>query len=111
MNADDTIDVIALWRLLWGQRVVIAIFAGVFGAVAVILALTATPVYRAVAVVTPVADPGLGGVASRLAGQFGGLASLAGIDVGSSRSLDPGSQCRAGIPPPDRGICPAERPR
>ena len=85
MNADDTIDVIALWRLLWGQRVVIAIFAGVFGAVAVILALTATPVYRAVAVVTPVVDPGLGGVASRLAGQFGGLASLAGIDVGSSR--------------------------
>ena len=85
MNADDTIDVIALWRLLWGQRVVIAIFAGVFGTVAVILALTATPIYRAVAVATPVMDPGLGGDASRLAGQFGGLASLAGIDIGSSR--------------------------
>ncbi len=86
MNADDTIDVIALWRLLWGQRVVIAIFAGVFGAIAVILALTATPTYRAVAVVTPVVDPGLGGVGSRLGGQLGGLASLAGLDFGSSRT-------------------------
>jgi len=83
-DADDTIDVIALWRLLWGQKVLIAIFAGVFGAVAVILALIATPVYRAEVVVTPVADSGLGNAASSLAGRFGGLASLAGIDLGSS---------------------------
>ncbi|MEX0734709.1 MAG: Wzz/FepE/Etk N-terminal domain-containing protein [Steroidobacteraceae bacterium] len=83
-DADDTIDVIALWRLLWGQKVLIAIVAGVFGVAAVVLALIATPIYRAEAVVTPVADSGLGNAASRLAGQFGGLASLAGIDLGSS---------------------------
>jgi uncharacterized protein involved in exopolysaccharide biosynthesis len=82
-NGDDTIDVIALWRLLWGQKVLIAIFAGVLGTVAVVLALTATPIYRAEAVVTPVADSGLGNAASSLAGRFGGLASLAGIDLGS----------------------------
>jgi len=83
-DADYTIDVIALWRLLWGQKNLIAIVAGVFGAIAVMLALTATSIYRAEAVVTPVADSGLGNAASRLAGQFGGLASLAGIDLGSS---------------------------
>jgi len=83
-DADDTIDVIALWRLLWGQKVLIAIVAGVFGVIAVVLALTATPIYRTEAVVTPVADSGLGNAASRLAGQFGGLASLAGIDLDSS---------------------------
>lgn len=83
-DADDTIDVIALWRLLWGQKVLIAIVAGVFGVTAVILALIATPIYRAEAVVTPVADSGLGGAGSSLAGRFGGLASLAGIDLGSS---------------------------
>lgn len=83
-DADYTIDVIALWRLLWGQKVLIAIFAGVFGGAAVVLALTATPIYRAEAVVTPVADSGLGAAGSSLAGRFGGLASLAGIDLGSS---------------------------
>lgn len=83
-DADDTIDVIALWRLLWSRRLTIAIIAGLFGVAAVILALVATPIYRAEAVVTPVADSGLGNSASSLAGRFGGLASLAGIDLGSS---------------------------
>lgn len=83
-GADDTIDLIALWRLLWAHKLLIAIAAGVFGAIAVVLALTATHIYRAEVVVTPVADSGVGGAASRLAGQFGGLASLAGIDLGSS---------------------------
>jgi uncharacterized protein involved in exopolysaccharide biosynthesis len=81
--ANDTIDVIALVRLLFSYRLPIAIIAGVFGGVAVILALIATPVYRAEAVVTPVAESGLGNAASSLAGRFGGLASLAGIDLGS----------------------------
>ena len=83
-DADDTIDVIALWRLLWGHKVLIGSVAGVFGIVAVILALVTTPVYRAEAVVTPVTDSSLGNAASSLAGRFGGLASLAGIDLGSS---------------------------
>ncbi len=79
---DDTIDVIALVRLLWKHKVLIGIVAGVFGAGAVVLALAATPIYRAVAVVVPVAESGLGGAGSSLAGRIGGLASLAGIDLG-----------------------------
>lgn len=81
-NDDDTIDVIALVRLLWTHKVLIGIVAGVFGAVAVVMALNATPIYRAEAVVTPVAESGLGGAGSSLAGRIGGLASLAGIDLG-----------------------------
>jgi len=80
-DADDTIDVIALVRLLWSYKFLIALFAGVAGVVAVILALTATPIYRAEAVVTPVADSGIADAASSLAGQLGGFASLAGIDL------------------------------
>ena len=83
LGAGDTIDVIALWRLLWGQKYLIAVIAGVFGAVAVVLALIATPKFQAQVTVTPVADSGLGSSATRLAGQFGGLASLAGIDLGT----------------------------
>ncbi|HEX9706015.1 MAG TPA: Wzz/FepE/Etk N-terminal domain-containing protein [Steroidobacteraceae bacterium] len=82
--ADDTIDVIAFARLLWRYRVLIAIVTGVFGAAAVVLALTANLIYRAEVVVTPVADSGLGDAASSLAGQLGGLASIAGINLGSS---------------------------
>jgi uncharacterized protein involved in exopolysaccharide biosynthesis len=76
--------VIALWRLLWKHKVLIAVFAGVFGSIAVVLALVAKPIYRAEAVVTLVSDSGLGSTASRMASQFGGLASLAGIDLSSS---------------------------
>ena len=81
---NDTIDVIALWRLLWGNRFLLAAVAGVFGIAAVVYALLLTPIYRAEAVITPVASGGLADTASSLAGRFGGLASLAGIDVGSS---------------------------
>ncbi|MDP9199012.1 MAG: Wzz/FepE/Etk N-terminal domain-containing protein [Pseudomonadota bacterium] len=79
---DDTIDVIALVCLLWRHNLLLGIVAGVFGAGAVVMALAATPIYRAEAVVTPVTDSGLGGAASSLAGRIGGLASLAGIDLG-----------------------------
>ena len=85
VNIDkDTIDVIALWRLLWGNRFLLAAVAGVFGIAAVVYALLLTPVYRAEVVVTPVASGGLADSASAIAGRFGGLASLAGIDVGNS---------------------------
>lgn len=80
---NDTIDVIALVRLLWSYKLPIGIIAGAFGVAAVILALIATPVYRAETVMTPVADSSLGNAASSLAGRFGGLASLAGIDLNS----------------------------
>ncbi len=83
-DTDDTIDVIALWRLLWRNKVLIAVVASVFGIAAVILALIATPIYRAEAVVTQVADSGLAVTSSSLTGRFGGLASLAGIDLGGS---------------------------
>ena len=82
MTDNDTIDVIALWRLLWGNRLLLAASAGIFGIAAVVYALLSTPIYRAEAVVTPVASNGMADAASSLAGRFGGLASLAGIDLG-----------------------------
>lgn len=85
-NDSDTIDVIALWRLLWGNRFLLAAIACVFGIAAVAYALVATPIYRAEAVVTPVTNGGLNDAASSLAGRFGGLASLAGIDLGKGRT-------------------------
>jgi uncharacterized protein involved in exopolysaccharide biosynthesis len=81
---DDAIDLVAFCRMLWRYRGLIAATTAVFGAAAVALALLATPIYRAESVVIPAADAGFGDNSSSLAGRFGGLASLAGIDLTSS---------------------------
>jgi uncharacterized protein involved in exopolysaccharide biosynthesis len=52
-------------------------------AIAIVLALRATPIFRATVVVTPVTDTGLGG-GGGLASQFGGLASVVGVDLGQN---------------------------
>jgi uncharacterized protein involved in exopolysaccharide biosynthesis len=70
-----------LWRRKW--LVALCVFLG--GAVFATAAFLMTPIYRATVVVVP-ADSnstGLGVLGSALA-QFGGLASLAGIDLGGS---------------------------
>ncbi len=86
---DDTIDVIALFRLLWSHKLLIAALTLLAGATAVVLALTATHIYRADTVVAPALASNLGGASAPLSGRLGGLASLAGIDVGRS---GPGAQ-------------------
>lgn len=86
---DDTIDVIALCRLLWAHKLLIGAVTVLFGAAATILALTATHIYRADTVVAPALESNLGGASAALGGRLGGLASLAGIDLGRS---GPGAQ-------------------
>lgn len=86
---DDTIDVIALCRLLWAHKLLIGAVTALFGAAAVVFALTATHIYRADTVVAPALESNLGGATAPLGGRLGGLASLAGIDLGRS---GPGAQ-------------------
>jgi uncharacterized protein involved in exopolysaccharide biosynthesis len=86
---EDAIDVIALTRLLWAHKLLIGAVTALFGAAAVVLALVATHIYRAEIVVTLTADAALGGSNSSLASRLGGLASLAGIDLGKG---GPGAQ-------------------
>jgi uncharacterized protein involved in exopolysaccharide biosynthesis len=59
---------------------------------AVYLALTATESFRAEAVVTEVHDNGLSGTGGGLAGQLGGLASLAGVQLGGGGGADANAQ-------------------
>lgn len=80
IRQDDEVDVVALLQVVWRYKYFIAAVAGVCGLVAVFLALSATPIYRAEVVVTEARTESMGGVAS-LAGQLGGLASIAGINL------------------------------
>jgi len=82
-DREDEIDLLALFRILWSHRLVVVSSTLLCGLIAVYLALTATPIYRAEAVITQVTDGQMGGTAS-LVGQLGGLASLAGMNVGAS---------------------------
>lgn len=87
--AEGSIDIVALWNLLWGHRLLIMLFAALGAGIATALALTATPMYRAEVTVTEVSNPGLGAVSS-LSRQFGGIAALAGINLsaGSGEGAD-----------------------
>jgi LPS O-antigen subunit length determinant protein (WzzB/FepE family) len=90
--ATGALDIVALWNLLWSNRWLIVV-CGLAGAgIATVLALTATPLYRAEVTITEVRDPGMGAINS-MSRQFGGLAALAGINL--SGAAGEGSDSRA----------------
>jgi uncharacterized protein involved in exopolysaccharide biosynthesis len=72
-----------LWWIVWDHRILVAITTMICTGVALVIALTATPLYRASTVVTETTDSGLG-AESGMAGQIGGLASLAGLALGEN---------------------------
>jgi uncharacterized protein involved in exopolysaccharide biosynthesis len=81
---DDEIDLRELFSVLWaGKKLIVAITA-LFAIVSVIYALSIANEYKASAVVAPA---GSGGSSlGKMAGQLGGLASLAGINIGGGES-------------------------
>ncbi len=86
-GGDDGIDLLALWRVLVHyKRVLLSVFlSGMLLATG--YAFLSTPVYRAELVMAPSTEEKNGGLSS-LAGQFGGLASLAGVNLGGGNDAD-----------------------
>ncbi|MDB9949625.1 Wzz/FepE/Etk N-terminal domain-containing protein [Porticoccaceae bacterium] len=81
---DDEIDLRELFSVLWaGKKLIVAITA-VFAVVSVLYALSLANEYKASAVVSPATSGGSS--LGSMAGQLGGLASLAGINIGSGES-------------------------
>jgi uncharacterized protein involved in exopolysaccharide biosynthesis len=83
-NEREETDLITLWWVLWAHKWIIVVTAVVFALIAVVLSLLATPQYRAEAVVTKARDENLGAGAS-LASQFGGIASMMGVELPGDR--------------------------
>jgi uncharacterized protein involved in exopolysaccharide biosynthesis len=88
MESSDEIDLRELFAVIWqGKWLIIAITA-VFAIGAVIFALSQPNIYKSEALLAPAdAEQGGGGLAA-LAGQFGGLASMAGINLGGGGGVD-----------------------
>ncbi|MDP2573114.1 Wzz/FepE/Etk N-terminal domain-containing protein [Vibrio penaeicida] len=78
---NDEIDLRELFSALWKGKWVIILFTIVFAAGGVFYALSQPNTYKATAILAATSDNGKGGMAA-MAAQFGGLASLAGINLG-----------------------------
>lgn len=79
-NEREEMDLITLWWVLWAHKYIIVITAVAFAVLAIVLSLLATPQYRAEAVVTRAHNENLGAGAS-LMSQFGGIASMMGVEL------------------------------
>lgn len=82
---DDEIDLRELFAVLWAGRLKILAVTVTAALLSVVVALSLPNIYRAEALVVSSESDSSGGL-SALAGQFGGLASLAGVSLGSGDS-------------------------
>ena len=82
-TSSDEIDLMELWLAVWSQKLKVIITTFVFAVSAVLFALNQPNIYKSEALLAPAEQDKSGGKLAALAGQFGGLASLAGVDLGS----------------------------
>lgn len=80
---EDEIDLVELWHALWRRKLLIVLTTLFGAAVAVAVALWLPDIYTSKAKLAP-SEEQQGGGLSALASQFGGLASLAGGNLGTS---------------------------
>ncbi|WP_413729666.1 MULTISPECIES: Wzz/FepE/Etk N-terminal domain-containing protein [unclassified Shewanella] len=85
---DDEIDLRELFSVIWQGKKLIAGITLVFAVVSVVIALMLPNIYKSEALLAPASEEqGAGGLAG-LASQFGGLASMAGINLGGKGGTD-----------------------
>jgi LPS O-antigen subunit length determinant protein (WzzB/FepE family) len=80
-NSDDELDLAELWRAIWSGKLTIIIISFIFSVASIAFALSKPDVYKASVLLSPASTEGAGGMGA-LAGQLGGLASLAGVSLG-----------------------------
>tara|TARA_R110002167_G_scaffold147240_1_gene339286 strand:+ start:1602 stop:2546 length:945 start_codon:yes stop_codon:yes gene_type:complete len=82
LPGDDEIDLAELWRAIWSGKLLIIAISALFAILSVIYAINQPNIYRATTLLAPASEQGGAGGLAKMAGQFGGLASLAGINLG-----------------------------
>jgi hypothetical protein len=83
--ADDEIDLRELFIALWKGKWIIIATTFIFAVGAVLYALSQPNIYKADTLLAPAESSGGGGLA-KMAGQLGGLAALAGVNLGGGES-------------------------
>lgn len=82
---EDELNLIDYWRVLVRYKVMIIVITLLATAGGFAVAYTMTPIFRAETLLAPVSEDEQGAMGS-IASQFGGIASLAGISLGSGGS-------------------------
>ncbi len=82
----DEIDLVELWHAIWSQKWKVIFITLVFAVGSVIFALYQPNMYKSEALLAPAGDDKSSSGLGALAGQFGGLASLAGVNLASGGS-------------------------
>lgn len=82
--ADDEIDLRELFKAIWAGKWIVIVTTFVFSVAAVFYALSLPNIYKSEVTLAPVAEEsGL-----RIPGQLGGLAALAGVNLGGAGGSD-----------------------
>lgn len=84
---DDEIDLRELWQAIWAGKWLIVAITSLFAIASVFYALSLPNEYKSTAILAPATNTGSSAL-SKMAGQFGGLASLAGINLGGGGAED-----------------------
>lgn len=84
---ESLVDFRDIWQALWRGKWLIIAITTCFAVASVFYALSLPNQYRSSVILQPVGSSGNSGL-GRLAGNLGGLASLAGINLGGSNSDD-----------------------
>ena len=79
---DDEIDLRELFAALWAAKMTLLGIALISALISVFFALSLPNKYTSEALLAPRSDSGAGGALGQMASQFGGLASLAGVNLG-----------------------------
>lgn len=87
-TSEDEIDLRELFSVIWQGKWLIIAITTVFAMGSVIFAIIQPNIYKSEALLAPAESEQGGGGLAALAGQFGGLASMAGINLGGGGGVD-----------------------
>ncbi|MDQ8186272.1 Wzz/FepE/Etk N-terminal domain-containing protein [Pelagicoccus sp. SDUM812002] len=87
-HEEDELSLIDLWNIVWKRKWPWLTFGPLFAIIGIFYALNQSEIFRAEATLVPNTGERGGGGLAALAGQFGGLASMAGINPGSGGSTE-----------------------
>jgi len=85
---EDELSLIDLWNILWKRKAYILVGGFGCGILGILYALLAAEIYRSEVLMAPASRDERGGGLSALAGQFGGLASLAGVNLDAGGNVE-----------------------
>ncbi|TOO02677.1 Wzz/FepE/Etk N-terminal domain-containing protein, partial [Vibrio parahaemolyticus] len=84
-STDDEIDLRELFKALWKGKWIIVVATFIFAIGSVLYSLSLPDIYKSDALLAP-AESSNGGGLSKMAGQLGGLAALAGVNLGGGET-------------------------